>query len=87
MPYSFAFFSIISIIRYKIYDIIPKTNIEVITKFRLNTCDPYVIRYPNPFFDTNNSPIITPINDKLIFIFRVLIKLLIFPLKISFVKI
>ena len=47
--------------------------IPVITRFRLNTCEPYIIKYPIPFLDTNSSPIITPIRDKLMFIFKVLI--------------
>ena len=33
------------------------------TKVRLNTCDPYMIRYPIPSLETKNSPIITPIID------------------------
>ena len=40
LRYLFAFFSIKSIIKYKKYDIIPNINIEVITKFKLKTCDP-----------------------------------------------
>lgn len=34
--------------------------IPMITRFKLNTCEPYMIRYPIPSFDTRNSPIITP---------------------------
>ena len=30
--------------------------IPVITKFKLNTCEPYIIKYPNPSFETSNSP-------------------------------
>ena len=37
-----------------------RIKIPLITKLKLNTCDPYKIRYPMPFFDTRNSPIITP---------------------------
>lgn len=65
----------------------PSINIDVITKLRLNICDPYVIRYPSPCFDTNSSPIITPIRDRLIFIFRVFTILFVFPLIISFINI
>lgn len=40
---------------------IHKTIIPVITKFKLNICEPYKIKYPIPFLDTKNSPIITPL--------------------------
>ena len=43
-------------------------NIPLITRLKLNTWEPYSIRYPIPFFDTKNSPIITPIKDILTFI-------------------
>ena len=39
----------------------PKITRLVITKSILNTCDPYIIKYPSPFFDTRSSPMITPI--------------------------
>ena len=39
----------------------------------LNTCDPYIIKYPSPFLETSNSPIITPISDMLILTFNVFI--------------
>ena len=65
----------------------PSMNIEVMTKFKLNTCDPYVIKYPRPFLDTKSSPIITPIKDRLIFIFKVFTKFFVFPLRTSFVNI
>ncbi len=55
-----------------IYETIIKIIIPVMTKSKLKTCDPYMIRYPIPFLDTSNSPIITPIRDILIFIFRLL---------------
>lgn len=42
----------------------------LITKFKLNTCVPYIIKYPNPAFDTKNSPITTPIKDMEIFNFK-----------------
>ena len=48
---------------YKAYASKPKINIPVITKLRLNTCEPYIIKYPIPYFETKNSPIITPIKD------------------------
>ncbi len=31
------------------------------TKFKLKTCEPYIIKYPIPSLETKNSPIITPI--------------------------
>ena len=62
-------------------------KIDVITRFKLNTCEPYVIRYPKPCFDTKSSPIITPISDRLIFILRVFTKLGMLPLKMSFANI
>lgn len=37
-----------------------KTIIPVITKSKLNTCEPYIIKYPIPFFDTKKSPVIIP---------------------------
>lgn len=33
----------------------------VITKFKLNICEPYSIKYPMPALDVKNSPIITPL--------------------------
>ena len=45
--------------------------IPVITRFKLNICDPYMIRYPIPDFDTKNSPIITPMNVRPMFILQV----------------
>ena len=45
----------------------------VITMFKLNICEPYIIKYPSPFFDTRSSPIITPISDILMFIFNIFI--------------
>ena len=62
-------------------------KIDVITRFKLNTCEPYVIIYPKPCFDTKSSPIITPISDRLIFILRVFTKLGMLPLKMSFANI
>ena len=47
---------------YIITDIIISMNIPLITRLKLNTCEPYNIRYPIPFFDTKNSPIITPLS-------------------------
>ena len=41
----------------------------VITKSSLNTCPPYTIKYPNPAFDTKNSPEITPTKESPIFTF------------------
>ena len=52
-------------------DKIQSIIIPVITKLKLNTCDPYIIKYPTPSFDTKNSPIMTPIRDILTFIFSV----------------
>ena len=46
-------------------------NMPLITKLKLNTCEPYSIKYPIPFFDTKNSPIITPIKDIRILSFNV----------------
>ena len=43
----------------------------VITKFKLNICEPYSIKYPIPAFDVKNSPIITPIKHIEILIFNV----------------
>ena len=36
-------------------------SIPVITRSKLNTCEPYIIKYPIPFLDTRNSPIIIPL--------------------------
>ena len=44
LRYLFNFFSNKSIVIYSKYDIIPNINIEVITRFKLNTWEPYVIR-------------------------------------------
>ena len=53
---------------------IPATKPNIITlaitKSSLNTWPPYTIKYPNPAFDTKNSPEITPTNDKPIFTFN-----------------
>ena len=65
------------------YEIIARSNIPVITRFKLNTCEPYIIKYPIPSLDTNNSPMIIPIKHILIFIFNELIIISKFPLKIS----
>ena len=46
---------------------------DVITKLILNTCEPYIIKYPSPSLDTNSSPIITPIKDILMFILNAFI--------------
>ena len=35
----------------------------LITRFKLNTCEPYIIKYPIPSLLTSNSPMITPISD------------------------
>ena len=43
----------------------------VITKFKLNICEPYSIKYPMPALDVKNSPIITPIKHIEILIFKV----------------
>lgn len=43
---------------------------HVITKSSWNTWLPYTIKYPNPAFDTKNSPVITPTNDNPIFTFN-----------------
>ena len=48
--------------RYKTYDINIRIIIPDITKVRLKTCVPYIIKYPIPALLTKNSPIITPIN-------------------------
>ena len=37
-----------------------KIIVPVMTKSRLNTWEPYIIKYPIPSFDTKNSPMITP---------------------------
>ena len=37
------------------------TKIPVITKLRLNTWEPYIIKYPIPSLETRNSPIIIPL--------------------------
>ena len=42
------------------------------TRFKLNTWDPYIIKQPIPSLETKNSPIITPIKDMLTLIFRAL---------------
>jgi len=41
----------------------------VITRSSLNTCPPYIIRYPSPALDTRNSPTITPTQARPTFIF------------------
>lgn len=52
---------------------IPATKPNIITlaitKSSLNTWPPYTIKYPNPAFDTKNSPDITPTNESPIFTF------------------
>ena len=52
---------------------IPKITTPVITRLILKTWEPYMIKYPSPLFDTNNSPIMTPIRDIEILIFKALI--------------
>lgn len=52
---------------------IPNINTLVITKSSLNTWPPYTIKYPNPAFETKNSPEITPTNERPIFTFKELI--------------
>ena len=49
---------------------IPKITTPVITRLILKTWEPYMIKYPSPLFDTNNSPIMTPIRDIEILIFK-----------------
>lgn len=56
-----SFFSINEVKKYNRYARTPRRKIPVITRFKLNTCDPYIIKYPNPSLDTRNSPIITPL--------------------------
>ena len=53
-----------------IFEIIVIRNIPAITRFKLNTCVPYIIRYPIPALDVRNSPDITPIKHIDIFIFK-----------------
>ena len=47
--------------KYSMLVSIPRIITPVITRLVLNTCDPYIIKYPSPFFDTRSSPMITPI--------------------------
>lgn len=54
-------FSIYDTAKYIRYDTITNIRIPVITRFRLNTCEPYIMRYPIPSLETRNSPIITPL--------------------------
>lgn len=61
--------------------------IPVITRFRLNTCEPYIIRYPTPAFDTRNSPMITPMNVRLMFILNVFMMFSLLLGKTSFLNI
>lgn len=63
-------------IKYIKYDNTPRMNAEVIVRLILNTCEPYMIKYPKPLLDTNNSPMMTPIRDMLILILKALIKFL-----------
>lgn len=44
-------------------DNIESSNIPHITNDKLKTCVPYNIKYPIPFLQDRNSPMITPIND------------------------
>ena len=60
---------------------------EVMTKLILNTWDPYIIKYPNPSLDTNNSPMMTPIKDILILIFKQLIMVKVLLGKTALMKI
>src|SRR5699024_343117 len=51
-------------------------NIAIITKLLItrvksNTWKPYMIKYPNPFFDTRNSPTMTPTQLSPTFTFNV----------------
>ena len=59
----------------------------VITKFKLNTCVPYIIKYPIPAFDVRNSPDITPIKHIDIFILSVFKIVILFDGIINFVNI
>ena len=61
--------------------------IPVITRFRLNICEPYIIKYPIPDFDTRNSPVITPTNISDMFTLHVLIIVLKLLGKINFINI
>lgn len=42
----------------------------IITRSNLNTCPPYITRYPIPPRETKNSPTITPTQDRPILIFK-----------------
>lgn len=46
--------------------------ISVIPAHILNTCEPYIIRYPSPLLAARNSPIITPTRARPIFTFILL---------------
>lgn len=65
-------------------DSILRIIIPVITKFKLNICDPYIIKYPIPCLETKNSPMITPIKDMLILIIKVFNMTSLLPGKIKF---
>ena len=66
---------------------IQRIIIPLITKLKLNTWDPYKIKYPIPFLETSNSPIIIPTNVKDRLIFNELVIVFIFDGSISFVNI
>ena len=55
--------------KYIIPATIPNIITLVITRSNWNTWPPYTIRYPNPAFDTKNSPEITPTKESPIFTF------------------
>ena len=61
--------------------------IPVITRLRLNICDPYIIKYPIPAFDTRNSPVITPTNISDMLTLHVLIIVLKLLGRINFINI
>lgn len=42
----------------------------IITRSNLNTCPPYITRYPIPPRETKNSPTITPTQDRPILILK-----------------
>ena len=56
--------------KYSKYEIIVNNIIPLITRFKLNTCVPYIIKYPIPALDVSNSPCITPIRHIDMFIFK-----------------
>lgn len=62
-------FSSTNTAKYIIPATIPNIITLVITKSSLNTCPPYTIKYPNPAFDTKNSPDITPTKESPILTF------------------